>query len=213
MDKSVCAFLLSRKTQICVWLVMRRRGRCGWTTRLSPLRSRVRFVVGSSRLCSNPVLMWQQYKSTLYASIESCRFTVGALALKGNWEGECSYLQFGPVNFTNIRIFTPPLPPTKALVQSSSIEILNLPSWKFTPLPDESHMMGQIQNFAKIKFAKVKSINLHMKSGQYEVKTYEIRAIWHQHQWCCGHHSWLSSWEARVQALIGPLLKVFNWDN
>ena len=25
-----------------------------------------------------------------------------------------------------------------------------------------------------------------------------------QHVWCCGHHSCLSSWEARVQALVGP---------
>ena len=29
--------------------------------------------------------------------------------------------------------------------------------------------------------------------------------------WCCGHHSCLSSWEARVQALVGPLLRVLKF--
>ena len=31
-----------------------------------------------------------------------------------------------------------------------------------------------------------------------------------QHEWCCGHHSSLSNWEASVQALVGPLLKVLK---
>ena len=31
-----------------------------------------------------------------------------------------------------------------------------------------------------------------------------------QHLWCRGHHACLSSWETRVQSLVGPLLKVLK---
>ena len=31
-----------------------------------------------------------------------------------------------------------------------------------------------------------------------------------QYEWCCGHHSCLPSWEARVEALVGPVLKVLT---